>query len=95
VEVADFCKYTKDTKERESRIAFVDGDGKHDLQLNDWQYYEYQRKFGAKPDAFRYVNDQKGKLILMGNMFQYRSRWIALGVFNPDIKSINSLNLFS
>ena len=82
VEIADFTKYTKETKERESRIIFQDGDGKHNLQLNDWQYYEYQRKFGAKPDAFRYINTSGHKLIMLGNMFQYRSKWIALGAFS-------------
>ena len=40
--------FTKDQYLKESRISFNDLDGSHDLQLNDWQYYEYQRKFGAK-----------------------------------------------
>lgn len=82
VEIADFTKYTKETKEKQSRIYFSDGDGSHNLQLNDWQYYEYQRKFGAKPDAFRYINNDKVKLIMIGNLYQYRSKWLALGVFN-------------
>ena len=94
VELSDFCKYTKETKERESRIVFMDGDGKHDLQLNDWQYYEYQRKFGAKPEAFRYVNNNKSKLLLLGNMFQYRSKWIALGVFEPVFSLTKQSSLF-
>ncbi len=50
--------FTKDQYLKESRISFNDLDGSHDLQLNDWQYYEYQRKFGAKKDAFRYINNQ-------------------------------------
>ena len=94
VELADFCKYTKESKERESRIVFTDGDGKHDLQLNDWQYYEYQRKFGAKADAFRYVNNRKAKLLMLGNMFQYRNKWIALGVFEPKNTFIHQPALF-
>ena len=91
VEIADFTKYTKETKERESRIVFRDGDGLHKLQLNDWQYYEYQRKFGAKADAFRFINTPGEKLIMLGNMFQYRSKWIALGVFSVKAKFNNAV----
>lgn len=90
VEIADFCKYTKETRQKESRITFVDGDGKHNVQLNDWQYYEYQRKFGANVDAFRHVNTASSKIIVIGNMFQYRSVWLALGVFNA-IKTPNKV----
>lgn len=93
VEIADFCKYTKHTKEKESRIIFTDGDGEHNLQLNDWQYYEYQRKFGAKPDAFRYAHKAGKKIILVGNMFQYRTSWIALGVFNEIENTLSNTQL--
>ena len=88
VEIADFCKYTKETKQNESRIAFMDGDGLHDLQLNDWQYYEYQRKFGAKPDAFRFIEASKQNLVVLGNMFSYRNTWLALGVHRPVFQSV-------
>lgn len=82
-ELSEFGTYTKESKLYESRIRFADGDGGHNLQLNDWQYFEYQRKFGAKPEAFRYVNDNKSKILLIGNMHNYRSKWICLGVFTP------------
>lgn len=89
VEIADFSKYMKETKQKESRISFMDGDGKHDLQLNDWQFYEYQRKFGAKPEAFRHVNG-KTNLIIIGNMFQYRTTWLCLGAY-----SVEQYNVFA
>lgn len=73
--------FTKDQYLKESRISFNDLDGSHDLQLNDWQYYEYQRKFGAKKDAFRYINNQIDNFILIGNMYQYRNIWLGLGVY--------------
>lgn len=90
VQLADFTKYMKETKEKQSRLTFADMDGKHDLMLNDWQFYEYQRKFGATPEAFRFVNG-KMNVIILGNMFQYRSTWIALGcyavdkIYNPEV----------
>lgn len=82
VEIADFTKYTKETKLKESRIMFVDGDGKHNLQFNEWQVYEYQRRFGAKNDAFRFMNGNNEKLLLLGNMNAHRTVWVALGFFN-------------
>lgn len=74
--------FTKDQYLKESRISFYDLDGSHDLQLNDWQYYEYQRKFGAKKDAFRYINSDKENYVLIGNMYQYRNIWLGLGVYD-------------
>lgn len=74
--------FTKDQYLKESRILFNDLDGSHDLQLNDWQYYEYQRKFGAKKDAFRYINSDKENYVLIGNMYQYRNIWLGLGVYD-------------
>lgn len=90
VEISDFCKYTKETKERESRITFIDGDGKHDLQLNDWQYYEYQRRFGATDEAFRFINKSEANILVLGNMYSHRNVWLALGVH----KAINQGLLF-
>lgn len=87
VEIPDFKKYTKDTKGGVSRLSFRDGDGQHDVQLNDWQYYEYQRKNGAKPDAFRYINNDLPRLVMVGNMYQYRSTWLALDVFKSALQS--------
>jgi len=81
VEIASFTEYTKEKREKSARITFVDGDGKHDLQLNEWQYYEYQRKFGAKKDAFRWINPSDNNILLLGNMLQYQNNWMVLGVF--------------
>lgn len=82
VELADFTKYTKHTKDKESRVIFKDGDGKHDLQFNEWGIYEFQRKFGAKPEAFRFLVGKKDQYLLIGNMLQYRRNWIGLSLFN-------------
>jgi hypothetical protein len=81
VDLADFTKYTKETKEKQARVIFRDGDGSHNLQLNEWQYTEYQRKFGATKDAFRFINTTGKNLILIGNMLQYQNSWMVLGVF--------------
>lgn len=81
VELADFTSYTKETKSKECRLIFSDQDGNHNLQFNEWQYYEYQRRFGATNDAFRFIEPSACNLILVGNMHNYRSTWIALGVF--------------
>ncbi len=89
VELADFTKYTKDTKEKESRIIFTDKDGKHNLQFNEWQVYEYQRKFGADSGAFRFLTGKQGQYVLLGNMLQYRVNWIGLGLFRlPQQESL-------
>lgn len=87
VEIADFTKYTKETKCKEARVKFKDQDGDHDLQLNEWQYYEYQRKFKADKEAFRYIAKYKRKILLLGNMLQYRNNWMVLSVFN-DTRNI-------
>lgn len=81
VEIADFTKFTKETKCKESRIKFIDGDGVHDLQLNEWQFYEYQRKFKADKGAFRFITQYDNSLLLLGNMLQYRNSWMVLSVF--------------
>jgi len=96
VEIADFAKYMKATKEKECRLCFADADGKHDLMLNDWQFYEYQRKFGATREAFRHFNNGKS-LVMLGNMFQYRSTWIALGCYrltDDSIAKTSQLQMF-
>lgn len=79
VEIADFAKYTKDTKQKESRIYFRDKSGEHDLQYNEWQVYEFQRKFNASDDAFRFMKNKN--LLFVGNMHNYRNNWIGLGMF--------------
>lgn len=80
VEIADFTKYTKETKQKESRIYFMDSKGEHDLQYNEWQIYEFQRKFNkSTDDAFRFM--QNKNLLLVGNMHNYRNNWIGLGMF--------------
>lgn len=81
VELAEFTSYTKETKQKECRLIFSDEDGVHNMQFNEWQYYEYQRRHGASKDAFRFIDTQANNLILVGNMHNYRNKWIALGVF--------------
>jgi len=90
VELSWFSSYTKDTKQKESRLKFVDGDGVHDLQLNEWGLYEYQRKFGAKDDAFRFLKNSK--YVMVGNMHHYRSTWIALNTFKipTNVRKMNN-----
>jgi hypothetical protein len=93
VEIADFTKYTKETKMKESRIKFKDADGLHNLQFNEWQYYEFQRKYGYELDAFRNINGRGEKYLLLGNMNGYRMNWIGLGFFNLITENILMLNL--
>jgi hypothetical protein len=82
VELADFTKYTKETKTVEARISFTTNDGQHDLQFNDWSVTEWYRKFGTMypiSDAFRFL---KGKsYALLGNMHNYRNNWITLDLY--------------
>ncbi|MEI7513710.1 MAG: hypothetical protein WCJ74_03770 [bacterium] len=87
VELADFTKYTKSTKDKEARIYFRDTKGEHDLQYNEWQIYEYQRKFSASLEAFRFMKNKN--LLMIGNMHNHRNIWIGLGMFE-----YNSLSLF-
>jgi hypothetical protein len=87
VELADFTKYTKETKDKEARIYFRDKIGEHDLQFNEWQLYEYQRKFTASQEAFRFMKNKN--LLMIGNMHNHRNIWIGLGMFE-----YNSVNLF-
>lgn len=79
VELADFTKYTKETKGKEARIYFKDAGGEHDLQFNEWQLYEFQRKYNATADAFRFM--QNKNMLLVGNMHNFRNVWIGLGLF--------------
>lgn len=87
VEIADFTKYTKDSKIKEARIYFKDKQGEHDLQYNEWQIYEYQRKYKADEDAFRFMKNKN--LLFVGNMHNHRNIWIGLGIFE-----FTSLTLF-
>lgn len=77
----DYQIYTKDTKEKVSRLVFNDADGTHDLQLNEWQYFEYARNNGYNKEAFRYINTNSDNLLLLGNMLQYQNNWMVLSVF--------------
>ena len=90
VELADFTKYTKETKRKEARIYFRDAAGEHDIQYNEWQVYEFQRKFNATPDAFRFMKNKN--ILLVGNMHNYRNIWIGLGMFTTAIPQLNLLN---
>lgn len=90
VQIDDCVNYTKDGKEKQSRLTFKDGDGVHDLQLNDWQYYEYQRRFGAKNEAFRHIKCTGENLLLLGNMHNYRSTWIVIAIFSLDSQLVEN-----
>jgi hypothetical protein len=82
VELADFTKYTKETKTVEARIMFTGNDGQHDLQFNDWSVTEWYRKFGTiHPinDAFRFLKSKS--YALLGNMHNYRNNWITLDLY--------------
>jgi hypothetical protein len=94
VQCIETSLYTKDQYLKESRISFNDLDGIHNLQLNDWQYYEFQRKFGAKKEAFRYISKDKDNYILIGNMYQHRNIWIGLGVHECKNILSKTLQLF-
>lgn len=82
IDLAPHAKFTKATKEKECRLVFNDADGKHNIQYNEWGIYEFQRKFGAKKDAFRYLNGKENQYLLIGNMHNYRNTWIALSIFD-------------
>lgn len=90
VEIEDFTKYTKDTKDKEARIYFKDRLGEHDLQYNEWQVYEYQRKFKATEGAFRFMKDQN--MLLVGNMHNHRNVWIGLSLFKAYSYNLFDLN---
>jgi hypothetical protein len=82
VELADFTKYTKETKEVEARISFYTNDGNHDIQFNDWGVTEWYRKFKNKypiNEAFRNLKNKQ--YCLIGNMHNHRNNWIALDLY--------------
>lgn len=81
VELADFTKFTKETRQKEARMIFKDEDGTHNLQLNEWQFFEFQRKYGATKEAFRHISTNKPQLLLIGNMLQYQRNWMVLSAF--------------
>ena len=81
VELSWFASYTKSTKEKDLRIRFRDMDGMHNLQFNEWHFYEGQRMFGAKPEILDPINSKKRNLLLIGNQLQYQNNWMGLGKF--------------
>lgn len=84
VELADFTKYTKESRQKEARLSFKDADGYHNIQFNEWGIYEYGRKFGNDEDAFRFTKNKNH--VLVGNMLQFQNNWMAL-----KFLSINSV----
>lgn len=81
VEVSKHINYTKETKEKECRIKFFDQDGEHNIQYNEWHYYEGQRNYGALPRLLDPLNNKERDILLVGNMLQYQNNWIGLGKF--------------
>jgi hypothetical protein len=96
VEIAGFTNYTKEKREKEARIKFNDADGLHDLQFNEWQVYEYGRKFGFDEDAFRFCKHKTH--LLVGNMLQFQNIWMGLKFMKliPERKVFQSqiINLY-
>lgn len=90
--INEYDPYTKDSKEMVARILFKDLDGTHDLQLNEWQYFEYARNHGYNPAAFRYLKPNNSNLLLLGNMLQYQSNWMVLSVFEKPV--VHEISLF-
>jgi len=86
VELADYVKYTKDSKQKDLRIIFRDGDGEHNLQMNEWHYFEGQRQFGALPKLLEPLNRKDRNLLLIGNQLQYQNNWMGLGKFKSTIQ---------
>lgn len=93
VELPEYASFTKEGSEYESRITFKDGDGLRNLQLNDWQYYEYRRKYGATKEAFRFVNNRGPMLLMLGNMHNHRNTWMVLKAIKAMPQMI-AANLF-
>ena len=95
VELADFTKYTKESRQKESRVKFKDADGYHDLQFNEWGIYEFGRKFGYTKDAFRHTVGASH--ILVGNMLQFQNKWMVMKFFKLELQEektiINSTQL--
>ena len=81
VELAWHVDYTKNSKEKDLRIVFRDEDGLHNLQYNEWHYYEGQRLYGAKQNLLDPLNNKNRKLLLIGNMLQFQNNWMGLGKF--------------
>lgn len=96
IDLAEWSKYTKETLDYQARIVFKDADGTHNIQYNDWGSFMWQRnvlngtKDGNINDCFRFNRKPGDYLILVGNMFQYRNRWMAFTV----IKTPPQLPLF-
>lgn len=91
IEEESISQFTKANKQFHSRIKFMDLDGQHDLLLNNWQYYEYQRKFGHNPEAFRNINNNKKQILMLGNLFQYRNTWLVLDSFTAPNNKLELL----
>lgn len=81
VELAWFTSYTKDSKQKDLRIKFFDSDGEHNLQFNEWHYFEGQRNYGAIPKLLNPLNNNKRNLLLIGNQLQHQNNWMGLGKF--------------
>lgn len=93
VEETDYMQiYTKNTKEKISRITFKDEDGTWNLQYNEWGIYRGGEKLGFNKDRFKGLHDGKPKLLLLGNMLQYPTNWMVLTYFSAP-KAVNH-NLF-
>lgn len=88
VDVANWTKFTKDSKEKNLRLKFQDQDGFHNLQYNEWHYYEGQRLYGATKEILKPLNKKDRNIILLGNMLQFRNNWIGLGKFKNTHKSL-------
>ena len=91
VELSWHVDYTKKSLEKDLRIVFADEDGKHNLQYNEWHYYEGQRLYGAKQSILDPLNNNDRNLLLIGNMLQFQNNWIGLGKFKGSPNQLTLL----
>jgi len=90
VQLADYTKYTKHSRESIFRITFQDEDGLHNLQCNRWDVFETARKYSAAVSVTRF--SKPGPHILMlGNYLQHQTSWCVLGMW-PVPTQINMFN---
>lgn len=82
VGLAGYTKFTKDTRELEARVSFMNNGNIHNLQVNEWGVYEFYRKFhGVYPINEAFKNWSKASYLLIGNLHSIRNVWVVLNYF--------------
>ncbi len=90
VEIADFTRFTKHSRETMFRVRFEDEDGQHNLQFNRWDIWETARKFGASKAVDLFSNPGP-HLLMLGNYLQHQTSWSVLGIWSVPVQ----LDLFN